>query len=200
MRLLALTFPALIALAAGAAELPKWEPIGISGGGAMFTPAISPADPKLMMIDCDMSASYVSSDGGQNWNPQASNTSDPLYWITFVDSLHGWACGYSGVIVATMTKSKSFAVSFAAASAAVAACAASAEVGSSAAAIRRSTMPVRVRIHSSLVSTIFSKSWFVITRGGAAAPTPRRATKLSRPCASWSRNPRSGLSAGSASG
>jgi photosystem II stability/assembly factor-like uncharacterized protein len=45
----------------------QWEPIGLSGGGAMFTPAISPADPKRMMVNCDMSAAYTSTDGGQHW-------------------------------------------------------------------------------------------------------------------------------------
>jgi len=44
-----------------------WEPIGISGGGGMFAPAISPADPNLMMLNCDMSAAYISEDGGKNW-------------------------------------------------------------------------------------------------------------------------------------
>jgi len=44
-----------------------WEPVGLSGGGGMFTPAISAADPNLMMLNCDMSAAYVSSDGGRNW-------------------------------------------------------------------------------------------------------------------------------------
>ncbi len=33
----------------------------------MFTPAISPADPSLMMLNCDMSAAYLSEDGGRNW-------------------------------------------------------------------------------------------------------------------------------------
>ena len=33
----------------------------------MFSPAISPADPNLMMINCDMSATYISQDGGRNW-------------------------------------------------------------------------------------------------------------------------------------
>ncbi|MBI5385909.1 MAG: hypothetical protein HZA90_14620 [Verrucomicrobia bacterium] len=44
-----------------------WEPVGLSGGGGMFTPAISPADPNLMMLNCDMSAAYLSEDGGRNW-------------------------------------------------------------------------------------------------------------------------------------
>jgi len=41
--------------------------MGLSGGGGMFSPAISPADPNLMMINCDMSAAYISQDGGRNW-------------------------------------------------------------------------------------------------------------------------------------
>lgn len=44
-----------------------WEPLGFSGGGAMFTPAISPADPNLMMLNCDMGAAYLSEDGGLHW-------------------------------------------------------------------------------------------------------------------------------------
>ena len=34
---------------------------------ACSRPAISPADPNLMMINCDMSAAYISEDGGHNW-------------------------------------------------------------------------------------------------------------------------------------
>ncbi|HNY77786.1 MAG: hypothetical protein RBS72_09935 [Sedimentisphaerales bacterium] len=44
-----------------------WEPVGLSGGGGMFSPAISPADPNLMMLNCDMSAAYISEDGGHHW-------------------------------------------------------------------------------------------------------------------------------------
>jgi len=33
----------------------------------MFSPAISPANPDLMMLNCDMSAAYISEDGGRNW-------------------------------------------------------------------------------------------------------------------------------------
>jgi len=52
-------------IASGAAI--PWEPLGLSGGGGMFAPAISPADPNLMMINCDMSAAYLSEDGGRHW-------------------------------------------------------------------------------------------------------------------------------------
>lgn len=44
-----------------------WTPVGLSGGGGMFSPSISPADPNLMMLNCDMSAAYLSEDGGHHW-------------------------------------------------------------------------------------------------------------------------------------
>src|SRR3989441_5845435 len=47
-----------------------------------------------------------------------------------------------------------------------------AEAGVSGSEIRRSLIPVRVVIHSSEVSTIFSKSLFVRTRSGVQEPTP----------------------------
>ncbi len=39
----------------------------MSGGGGMFAPAVSAADPDLMMINCDMSGAYISQDGGHTW-------------------------------------------------------------------------------------------------------------------------------------
>ncbi|MHC4252083.1 MAG: WD40/YVTN/BNR-like repeat-containing protein, partial [Planctomycetota bacterium] len=55
------------AAAVARAKRIAWEPVGFSGGGGMFTPAISPADPKLMMINCDMSGAYISENGGRDW-------------------------------------------------------------------------------------------------------------------------------------
>lgn len=46
---------------------PPWTPVGLSGGGAMFGPAISPADPARMLVHCDMSGAYRSEDGGRSW-------------------------------------------------------------------------------------------------------------------------------------
>jgi photosystem II stability/assembly factor-like uncharacterized protein len=66
-----------------------WEPVGLSGGGGMFAPAISPADRNLMMINCDMSAAagkpllpegvglYRSRDGAETW--EKINSSRP--WL-----------------------------------------------------------------------------------------------------------------------
>src|SRR5690349_19403136 len=44
-----------------------WQPRGLSGGGGMFSPAISAANSDLMLINCDMSGAYLSEDGGHNW-------------------------------------------------------------------------------------------------------------------------------------
>ncbi|NQT17045.1 MAG: hypothetical protein HQ582_30085, partial [Planctomycetes bacterium] len=57
----------LEAPASGDAKQVSWESVGLSGGGGMFSPAISPADPNLMMLNCDMGAAYISDDGGRNW-------------------------------------------------------------------------------------------------------------------------------------
>ena len=72
----------------------------------------------------------------------------------------------SGVMVATMIRSISAAVTPAAVIARRAASNAMSEVVSLAAAIRRSRIPVRLVIQSSEVSTIRSRSALVITRSG----------------------------------
>jgi len=42
--------------------------MGLSGGGALFNPAISSADPSVMMLNCDMSAAYISRSSGGHWD------------------------------------------------------------------------------------------------------------------------------------
>ena len=49
------------------AQTGKFEVLGIGGAGGMFTPAVSPSDPGLMFISCDMSGAYRSTDGGKHW-------------------------------------------------------------------------------------------------------------------------------------
>jgi photosystem II stability/assembly factor-like uncharacterized protein len=44
-----------------------WTSLGLGGGGAMFTPAVSPVDPRLILLNCDMSGAYRSTDGGRSW-------------------------------------------------------------------------------------------------------------------------------------
>ena len=50
----------------GAIEV-TWEPVGIGGGGGVFTPSISPHDERLMFVACDMGGWYRSTDGGNHW-------------------------------------------------------------------------------------------------------------------------------------
>jgi len=57
--------------AQGGAPLPDieypFENVGLGGGGGMYTPAVSPHDPRLMFMTCDMSGVYRSADGGETW-------------------------------------------------------------------------------------------------------------------------------------
>jgi len=52
---------------AAARQTGQWQSVGLSGGGTMTTPAISPADPTWMIVNCDMSGAYQSYDGGVTW-------------------------------------------------------------------------------------------------------------------------------------
>jgi len=92
--------PLSLSCAAQAALSPEsWTPMGLSGGGGMFAPAISAANPNLMMINCDMSAGYVSEDGGRNWRMihQAQLRSDtgcrPAFHPTNPDILYASSGG-----------------------------------------------------------------------------------------------------------
>ena len=54
-------------LGSAAAGDGRFEVLGLGGGGGMFTPSSSPANPKLLLVSCDMSGSYRSLDGGGSW-------------------------------------------------------------------------------------------------------------------------------------
>ena len=41
--------------------------IGPGGGGAMFHPTISPHDPNVVLVGCDMTGAYLTKDGGKSW-------------------------------------------------------------------------------------------------------------------------------------
>ena len=45
----------------------NWRVIGPGGGGGVLKPTVSPFDDKLVMTHCDMTAAYLSLDGGENW-------------------------------------------------------------------------------------------------------------------------------------
>ena len=44
-----------------------WKVIGPGGGGAQYIPTISPFDPDTAMVACDMTGSYITHDGGKQW-------------------------------------------------------------------------------------------------------------------------------------
>ncbi|HTL50975.1 MAG TPA: hypothetical protein VL860_00215 [Planctomycetota bacterium] len=52
-----------------------WMCMGFGGGGSIYTPVISPHDPKVGMVTCDMSGIYLTRDGGRHWQilPRMSN-------------------------------------------------------------------------------------------------------------------------------
>ena len=53
--------------AAMRAKTAEWQSLGLSGGGAMYMPTFSAADPNWMLLSCDMSGAYRSLDGGTSW-------------------------------------------------------------------------------------------------------------------------------------
>jgi hypothetical protein len=64
-----------------------WETLGPGGGGTMFTPAISPHDPNVAMITCDMTGTYITYDGGNLW--EILNLKSRVDSITFDPSTPG---------------------------------------------------------------------------------------------------------------
>ncbi len=49
------------------AEKYGWYNLGPGGGGAMFVPNVSPHSPDTAIVACDMTGTYITHDGGQNW-------------------------------------------------------------------------------------------------------------------------------------
>ena len=44
-----------------------WKVIGPGGGGGIMKPTISPIDENIVMYHCDMTAAYITLDGGHSW-------------------------------------------------------------------------------------------------------------------------------------
>ena len=55
------------AAAPGSARNDAWEVIGPGGGGAQFHPTVSPLDPNVVFVGCDMTGAYLTKDGGKSW-------------------------------------------------------------------------------------------------------------------------------------
>lgn len=72
---LLLTVPAIFAGAqttpatvnSSAPRFDAWRILGPGGGGAQFFPAVSPHDPNLVLVACDMTGAYISHDAGNSW-------------------------------------------------------------------------------------------------------------------------------------
>ena len=58
-----------------------WEHVGAGGGGAMFGPAISPHDPDVAFVACDMGGCYATYDGGKVW--RMFNLSEKVTFYVF---------------------------------------------------------------------------------------------------------------------
>lgn len=52
---------------AAAPRLDNWRILGPGGGGAQYMPTVSPHDPNLVLVSCDMTGAYLSKDGGNSW-------------------------------------------------------------------------------------------------------------------------------------
>ncbi len=85
-----------------AEEYFEWTPLGLGGGGGQFAPAISPHNPDLMFVACDMSGFYRSSDGGESWtmynfrNIKSSTRLNPVFHptnpeIIWNDTYESWS-------------------------------------------------------------------------------------------------------------
>ena len=48
-------------------RLGAWRVLGPGGGGAQFNPTVSPIDANLVLVNCDMTGTYISTDGGDSW-------------------------------------------------------------------------------------------------------------------------------------
>jgi predicted TIM-barrel fold metal-dependent hydrolase/photosystem II stability/assembly factor-like uncharacterized protein len=44
-----------------------WAHVGMGGGGAMFGPMVSPHDPDVTFVSCDMGGSFMTHNGGESW-------------------------------------------------------------------------------------------------------------------------------------
>ncbi|MHB8654860.1 MAG: hypothetical protein ACYDA9_13380 [Terriglobia bacterium] len=58
-----------------------WRILGPGGGGAQFYPAVSPLNPNLVLVACDMTGAYISHDGGNSW--RMFNLREPVKFFAF---------------------------------------------------------------------------------------------------------------------
>jgi len=64
---LTLVLASAVALTASAPREGGWRVIGPGGGGALFHPTVSPHDPGTVLVACDMTGNYITTDAGSRW-------------------------------------------------------------------------------------------------------------------------------------
>ena len=52
----------------------QWVSIGMGGGGGIHNPVISPVNPDIMAVSCDMGGWYLTIDGGKSWKMSDLNS------------------------------------------------------------------------------------------------------------------------------
>jgi len=89
-----------VAATAGCQQADRsFEPIGLGGGGGLYSPAASPHDPDLMFVSCDMSGFYRSEDGGRTWHMldkrqmRSSTSLIPVFHPTDPAIVYAWGNG-----------------------------------------------------------------------------------------------------------
>ncbi len=72
-----------------------WKVIGPGGGGGQFYPAISPHNPDIMLVRCDMTGSYITHNGGRSWEQFNLRTVSEAFCFDPVnpDVIYAGACG-----------------------------------------------------------------------------------------------------------
>jgi len=88
-----------------AQEFGNWQSRGMGGGGAMFAPSISPLNPDLMFVSCDMGGFYRSADGADSWqliNFREINSSTavrPVFDQTNGDIIYAVTSSWAGTYI-----------------------------------------------------------------------------------------------------
>ena len=59
----------------------RWSTLGPGGGGALFHPTVSPHDPRIALVACDMTGNYITTDSGARW--RSFNLGAPVEFFLF---------------------------------------------------------------------------------------------------------------------